>query len=81
MLLLGRGDVNPDTLDTYFGQTPLSRAANNGREGIVKLLLERKDVNPHSSDEYGRTPLALAAENRHDRVVELLRARHSQSIR
>lgn len=32
-LLLGRGDVNPDTPDAWYGQTPLSRAAGNDHGG------------------------------------------------
>ena len=40
--------VNPDSACSY-GQTPLSWAAANGHEGIVKLLLRRKDVNPDNS--------------------------------
>jgi len=75
-LLLGQKDVNPDTPNTKYGQTALSWAAYNGHEGIVKLLLEREDFNPNSSDKFGQTPLTLAAKNRHDPVVKLLHARH-----
>jgi len=32
-LLLGRGDVNPDTPDAWYGQPPLSWTAENGHEG------------------------------------------------
>ena len=70
-LLLGRGDVNPDSLDKY-GQTPLSLAAMRGHEGIVKLLLGREDVNPDSSSKSGRTPLSWAAENGHEGIAKLL---------
>ena len=37
--------------------------------GVVKLLLEREDVNPDSLDEVGRTPLSYAAGNGHEGVV------------
>jgi len=74
-ILLGREDVNPETLDTEYGQTPLSWAAKDGRERVVKLLLERKDVNPNSPSKSGRTPLSWAAENGREGVVKLLLGR------
>jgi ankyrin repeat protein len=51
------------------GQTPLSKAAQNGHEGIVKLLLT---ANIEAEDEYGQTPLSWAAENGHEGIVKLL---------
>ena len=62
-LLLGLEDVNPDTPDTEHGRTPLSWAAENGYKGIVRLLLEREDVDPNSSSKSGQTPLRVAAQN------------------
>ena len=60
--MFGPRYVNPDSPDTLFGRTPLSWAARSGHEGIVKLLLERKDVTPDTLDRrYGRTPLSWAA--------------------
>ena len=44
-ILLERRDVNPDPSDEG-GRTPLSYAAQSGHEGIVKILLERGNVNP-----------------------------------
>jgi len=71
--MFGSRYVNPDAPDTLYGQTPLSWAADNGYEGIVKLLLERKDVTPDTPDTlYGRTPLSWAAGNGHEGIVKLL---------
>ncbi|TVY13284.1 Vegetative incompatibility protein HET-E-1, partial [Lachnellula arida] len=53
------------------GTTPLSWAAGNRREAVVKLLLE-KGAELESKDNRGRTPLLRAAENGHKAVVELL---------
>jgi len=44
-ILLGRSDVNPDRADKR-DRTPLSWAAEYGREESVRMLLERDDVNP-----------------------------------
>jgi len=55
------------------GSTALTWAACKGREEVVKMLLERKDVNPDQVDtEYGWTPLSLAAEGGHEGVVKIL---------
>ena len=63
--------VNPNRLDVY-GQTPLTLAAEAGHEGVVRLLLGRKDVNPDTPDNGGQTPLSWAAMKGHDGVVKLL---------
>jgi ankyrin repeat protein len=47
-LLLKKG-AEPDSKDDDYGQTPLSRAAGNGHEAVVKLLLE-KDAELESKD-------------------------------
>jgi len=57
--------------DTRYGRTPLSWAAENGHEAVVKLLLE-KDANTEAKDTYGRTPLSWIAGNGHEAVVKLL---------
>ena len=62
----------PDLKDSY-GRTPLSWAAENGHDGVVKLLLETGKVNADSKDvTFGRTPLIWAAGNGHDGIVKLL---------
>jgi hypothetical protein len=58
-----------------YSRTPLSYAASNGYETVVKLLIERDDVKADSKDRYGQTPLSHAASNGHETVVKLLMER------
>ena len=51
------------------GQTALSLASASGREGVVRLLLTRGDVDPDKSDNNGRTALLWASGFRQERVV------------
>lgn len=55
-------------------RTPLSRAAERGREAVVKLLLEMGKVEVDSKDNDGRTPLSQAAERGREVGVKLLRS-------
>jgi len=77
-LFFGRKYINSDKSDNYR-RTPLSLAARDGHDGVVKLLLGRKEVNPDRRDRNGRTLLSLAAENRRDGVVKLLLGRREAS--
>jgi hypothetical protein len=73
-LLMGTGRdriVDADSKDSY-NQTPLSRAAGNGHEAIVKLLLNTGKVDADWKGRYGWTPLWRAAENGHEATVKLL---------
>ena len=74
-LLFGRRYINPNRSSKY-DETPLSFAAQNGHEGIVKLLLERGDVKPDTPDTiYGQTPILRAALGGHEGIVKLLLGR------
>ncbi|KAH6701346.1 heterokaryon incompatibility protein-domain-containing protein, partial [Leptodontidium sp. MPI-SDFR-AT-0119] len=67
------GEEHPRTLKNQYGLTPLSWAAGNGYDAVVKLLLAKDSVDPDLKDsQYGRTPLSWAAENGHEAVVRLL---------
>ena len=58
-MLLEREDINPDWVDTEYGWTLLSWAAEKGHEGIVRMLLQREDGNPDQVETtYSRIPLS-----------------------
>lgn len=50
-------DIAPDSRDIQYGQTPLSRAAEEGHEALIRLLIKQNGVNPDSKNNDGRTPL------------------------
>ncbi|KAJ6004873.1 hypothetical protein N7540_012672 [Penicillium herquei] len=68
---LERPDVDIESQDSRYGQTPLSWAAESGHDTVVSLLLSAK-ADIESQDSSGRTPLSQAARNGHDTVVSLL---------
>ena len=70
-------DVNPNTPESEYDQTPLSWAAEGRCEGVEKLLIAREDLNPNSPSRSSQIALILAGEYRHDRVVERVQARQS----
>jgi len=55
------------------GMTALTWASRKGHDEVVKVLLERGDVDPDRADTgYGQTPLSWAAENGHEGIVKML---------
>ena len=54
------------------GRTPLWEAASLEHEGIVRLLIDRDDINPNSKDSRGITPLSIAVKCGHVAVSKLL---------
>jgi hypothetical protein len=67
LLESGKADVDLKDKD---GRTPLSYAAENGHEAVVKLLLDTEQLEADSG--YDRTPLSYAAENGNESVFKLL---------
>ena len=65
--------VDPDSKDTNR-RKPLSYAAANGHEAIVKVLLATGQVGPDSEITGGRTPLSYSAANGHEAIVKVLLA-------
>ncbi|KAL3441722.1 hypothetical protein BJX65DRAFT_299543 [Aspergillus insuetus] len=80
-VLLEQG-ADVECKDTTHGRTPLSWAAEEGHEEVVKLLIQTDMVDVDSKDtEYaevnsedhqGRTPLSYAAEKNRQKIVKLL---------
>lgn len=60
-----------------MGDTPLSCAAQGGREEIVERLLEQQGVDPNTENAFQYTPMHEAAENGHTGVVVILHKRHA----
>ena len=64
----------------FHGNTAISWAARRGHEEVVRILLERSEVNPNTPDtEYGRVPLSWAAGSGHEGVVKILLGRNDVS--
>ena len=71
-LLLDKGTGLEAGGDGDWSKTPLHWAAEKGRDAVVRLLLERADVDVNSRRMTDLTPLSLAAKNGHEAVVKLL---------
>lgn len=69
-LLLEIGKVHPDELNK-FRDTPILRATENGREGVVRLLVQN-GADIETRGENDRTALLYAATKGHSKIVRLL---------
>ena len=56
----------------YYGQTPVSVAAEYANHGVMKLLLAQEDSDINSPDLDGQSPLAWAAFSGHSTIVDML---------
>ncbi|KFX88304.1 hypothetical protein O988_09060 [Pseudogymnoascus sp. VKM F-3808] len=66
--LIGR--QNPDVKDSH-GRTPLTYAAENRHEAVVKLLLATYGVDPSSKAQLDVTPLYFAVKHGHEAITIL----------
>jgi ankyrin repeat protein len=57
-MLLRREDITADSMDSE-SRTPLSYAAENGHEMVVKMLLGRENVVGGSMDGKCQTPFSM----------------------
>jgi ankyrin repeat protein len=72
LLRLFKGNIVDTNATDKDGRVPLSLAARNGQETVVKLLLDSGKVDADLKDGEGRTPLSWAAMDGHEAVVNLL---------
>ena len=69
-----KGGTGAEDVHSRYGQDDF--VLNPMRhETVVKLLVERNDVDADSKDENGRTPLSWAGAGGHEAVVKLLAER------
>ncbi|KAL9477551.1 hypothetical protein ACSS6W_007392 [Trichoderma asperelloides] len=64
------GSYGSDPKDSY-NRTPLSWAAENGHEAVVRILLANNS-SPKATDHLGLTPLSRATKSGHGKIVRLL---------
>jgi ankyrin repeat protein len=64
--------LGADFKDSIRNRTPLSWAAQQGHKAVVRLLVEREDVEVNTKDNWGLTPLSYAALHGQETVVRLI---------
>lgn len=64
--------MEPDQEHIVGLRTPLSYAAREGCQEVVRVLLQTGCVYPNSKDAYGKTLLDSALANGHINVVDLI---------
>ena len=78
--LLEMNKVDVQATD-FHGNTAIAWASTRGHEGVVRVLLEKTDVNSGTpGTKYGSTPLLWAAENGHEGVVRILLERRDVNL-
>ena len=70
-LMMKRRKANSNTPNRSV-VTPLTVAASNGHEVVVKMLLQRADVNSDITDFYGETARSRAQMYGHHSIMKLL---------
>jgi ankyrin repeat protein len=80
--ILGAHGWKPDFINSKdeYGKSPLSWAAENGRETTVKLLLGTGRIEVDLKDKLGQTSLSWAAKNRQESIVELILATNQADV-
>lgn len=76
-MLLDKGARADQT--TYSVEDSLFLAAQNGHYEIVKLLLERKDINPYQLNMHGLTAYDAALANGHRFMAHLFESFYSSN--
>ena len=51
-MLLEHENADPNTPDTWYGQTPLAFTAWSNYEGAINIILEREDLSPNMADSW-----------------------------
>jgi ankyrin repeat protein len=78
-LLLAKNSVDPDSKNNN-NRTPLSWAAANGRETVIKLFLVNNNVNPDSDNtKYGHISLSYAVSKGHSDIIKLLLEKYKEN--
>ena len=73
--LLAQPDLDLNKASVGDGLTALSLAVVSGDVEVVRILLERDDVNVNLADRYGRSPLWHAMESGSEMITKMLVAR------